>query len=201
MDFWLGIAVVFATLFGPVLAVFVTRYIDGQRDRRGRRMEVFRSIMAARRAPLSPDRVRALNMVEIEFHGVKSVETAYGDLFQHFHTPLTEANFVVWHETSRKLSTKLLTEIATVLGYEMQQLDVLDGGYYPQGFADFDAEQQIVRKLLIEVLSNKRPLSVSTISIPPAPYPPPPPPPTTATTEPVVQPIVKTDGTKAKRRA
>jgi hypothetical protein len=177
MDFWLGIAVVIATLLGPVSAVFVTRWIDAERDQRNRRMEVFRSMMGARRAPLSPERVRALNMVEIEFHGVKLVEAAYRDLFQHLHTS-SQVNREAWQETSRKLSTRLLTEIAKVLGYKLQQLDVLDGGYYPQGFADIETEQQAVRRLLIELLSNKRPISVSpAIASPPAPFPPPPPPP------------------------
>jgi hypothetical protein len=63
-------------------------------------MEVFRTLMAWRRTPLSPDRVKALNMVEIEFHGVKSVETAYGELFRHFQTQITEENSVVWHEAN-----------------------------------------------------------------------------------------------------
>jgi hypothetical protein len=63
-------------------------------------MEVFRTLMAWRRTPLSPDRVKALNMVEIEFHGVKSVETAYGELFRHFRTQITEENSVVWHEAN-----------------------------------------------------------------------------------------------------
>ncbi len=177
MDLWLGIAVVIATLLGPVLAVFITRLNDERRDQRNRRMEVFRSLMGARRAPLSPDRIKALNLVEIEFHGVKSVEASYKDLFQHFHTKITEENSDAWHETSRKLSTRLLTEIAKVLGYKLQQLDVLDGGYYPQGFVDIETEQQIVRRLFIETLSGKRPLSISpALASPPAPFPPPPPP-------------------------
>src|SRR5712691_4454164 len=45
---------------GPVLAVLVTRQVDGKREQRTRRMEVFRSLMAARRTPISPERVKAL---------------------------------------------------------------------------------------------------------------------------------------------
>jgi hypothetical protein len=178
MDFWLGIAVVIATLLGPVSAVFVTRWIDAERDQRNRRMEVFRSLMGARRTPLSPERVRALNMVEIEFHGMKSVEAAYSNLFQHLHTQITEANSEAWHDRSRKLSTVLLSEIAKVLGYKLQQLDVLDGGYYPQGNADIEVELQSIRRLFIEVLAGKRSIAVSqALASPPAPFPPPPPPP------------------------
>ena len=78
-------------------------------------------------------------------------------------------------EHHRKLVTKLLTEMAKVLGYELQQLDVLDGGYHPQGFVDIENEQQAVRRALIQTLSGNRPLIVSPAApAPPAPFPPPP---------------------------
>jgi len=133
-------------------------------------------LMAARRTPISPERVKALNMVEIEFHGVKLVEDAYRELFRHLHTPAA-LNLEAWNDRSRKLSTMLLSQMAQELGYKLQQLDVLDGGYYPQGNVDIETELQSVRRLFIEVLSGKRPLSVSpAIASPPAPFPPPPPP-------------------------
>jgi hypothetical protein len=175
MDLYLGIAIVFATLAGPVLAVYVTRRGDDKRQRLARQLEVFRSLMAARRIPLSPERVRALNLVEIEFHGVRNVEDTYRDLMRHINAPRPlPAN---WHERQRSLTTKLLSEMAKVLGYNLQQLDVLEGGYWPQGLTDIEAEQQQVRQSLLEVLSGRRPLVVSPAApAPPAPFPPPPPP-------------------------
>jgi len=173
MDLYLGIAVVLATLLGPVLAVCVTRMLDEQRRRVARQLEVFRSLMAARRVPLSPDRVKSLNLVEIDFHGVSSVEYAYRDLMQHINTPPPlPAN---WHERQRSLTTKLLSEMAKILGYDLQQLDVLEGGYWPQGFQDIEAQQQQVRQSLIEVLTGRRPLLISSAApTPPSPFPPPP---------------------------
>ncbi len=65
--------------------------------------------------------------------------------------------------------------MARELGYELPQLDVLEGGYYPQGLVDIETEQQAVRRALIEVLSGRRPLGVSPAApLPPAPFPPPP---------------------------
>lgn len=173
MDLYLGIAVVIATLLGPVLAVYVTRRIDDARRVRERRLDIFRSLMVTRRALLSPDKVRALNMVEVDFHGLKSVEDAYRGVMAHINIP---APFPPdWNDRHRKLITKLLSEIAKVLGYNLQQLDVLEGGYYPQGFADIELEQQAVRQELIQILSGRRPLLVSPAApTPPAPFPPPP---------------------------
>jgi hypothetical protein len=171
----LGIAVVAATFLGPVFAVLVTRYLDKAHQLRERRLGIFCSLMATRRAALAPDKVRALNMVEIEFYGIQPVLKAHQNVIVHINTPPKPDDG--WDEKLRKLTTKLLTEMAAVLGYNLQQLDVLDGGYYPQGFADIELEQQAVRRVIIEVLSGHRPLIVSPAApTPPAPFPMPPPP-------------------------
>jgi hypothetical protein len=174
-DIVLGIAVVIATFTGPILAVLVTRYNDERRATRARRLDIFRNLMATRRALVSPDKVRALNTVEIEFYGIRSVEEAYRAIMAHINTPPPLPDG--WNERHRSLLTKLLSEMAKVLGYELQQLDMLEGGYYPQVFADIEIEQQVLRRALIEVVSGKRPLLVSPAApAPPTPFPPPPPP-------------------------
>lgn len=172
-DLALGIGVVIATLVGPVLAVLVTRHIDDRRHVRERREDVFRSLMVGRRAALSTDNVRALNLVEIEFYGIRPVEVAHREVMMHINSPRPFPDG--WVDRNSKLQTKLLSEIAKVLGYELQQLDVLDGGYYPQGFVDIELEQQSVRRAFIEVLSGRRPLTVAQAApTPPSPFPPPP---------------------------
>jgi hypothetical protein len=175
VDLYLGIAVVIATILGPVLAVFVTRHIDWKRQTRERRLEIFRSLMATRRAPLAADKVKALNMVEIDFYGDSKVLEAHKDVMDHINT--THGDVQQWDDRHRKLMTKLLSEMAISLGYKLQQLDVLDGGYYPQGYADIEAQQREVRLALIQTLTGKRPLAVSpSAPTPPQPFPPPPPP-------------------------
>ena len=83
-----------------------------------------------------------------------------------------------WADRQRTLITKLLSEMAKVLGYDLQQLDVLEGGYYPQeGIADIELEQQAARRAVIEVFTGNRPLIISPAApAPPMPFPPPPPP-------------------------
>lgn len=171
----LGLAIVFATLLGPVLAVLVTRHLDNSRRVSERRLDIFRSLMATRRATLSPDRIKALNLVEIEFYGVKPVENAHQDVMAHINAPKPLP--AGWGDRQRTLITKLLSEMAKVLGYDLQQLDVLEGGYYPQGIADIELEQQAARRAVIEVFTGNRPLIISPAApAPPMPFPPPPPP-------------------------
>ena len=118
-------------------------------------------------------------MVEIEFYGIESIQKAHIDVMANINLarPLPDG----WHDRQQKLMTKLLSEMAKSLNYNLEQLDVLDGGYYPQGYVDVETEQQAVRQALIEVMSGRRPLLVSPAApAPPAPYPPPPALPATA---------------------
>jgi hypothetical protein len=112
-------------------------------------------------------------MVEIDFYGKRAVLDAYRDVMTHINAPPPLP--AGWSDRLRTHMTKLLTEMATVLGYKLQQLDVLEGGYYPQGFVDIEQEQQAVRRALLQILSGNRPLIVSQgAPTPPAPFPPPP---------------------------
>jgi len=112
-------------------------------------------------------------MVEIEFYGIRSVQDAHREVMAHINAPRPLP--ADWNDRHRNLLTRLLSEMAQVLGYELPQLDVLEGGYYPQGLMDIEVEQQAVRRALIEVLSGRRPLGVSPAApAPPVPFPPPP---------------------------
>jgi hypothetical protein len=92
-------------------------------------MDVFRALMRSRRWALSQDHVNALNTVEVEFAGVKAVESAHGDLLQHLNLQTPQSP--EWMDKWRRLQTRLLYAIAVHLGYKMEQLDVLEGGYIP----------------------------------------------------------------------
>jgi hypothetical protein len=160
MDFYLGLAIVFATLAGPVLAVLVTRYIDSRSDRKRRQTDVFRALMRSRRSFVSPEYVAAFNTVEIEFAGVKSVENAQRELLQHInaHTPQPD-----WFDRYRRLQTRLLYAIAAHLGYEMAQLDVLEGGYVPSAWGTNEEQQQAIQQSLRDLLAGKRTLRVEVV--------------------------------------
>jgi hypothetical protein len=154
----LGVAVVFATFAGPIAAVLITRWIDRKRALRDRQLEVFRALMRTRKSSLQPDHVNALNLVEIEFHGVGTVLGAYRDLMRHINTP-TAFN-EQWLNTHRSYLTKLLSAMAKDLGYTIEQLDVFEGGYYPSGWGQIEEQNLAMRLGFLELLSGKRSLPV-----------------------------------------
>src|SRR5581483_8627967 len=61
------IAIVGATLLGPILAVQAQKVVERWRSDNERRTRLFKVLMATRTARLSPSHVEALNMINIEF--------------------------------------------------------------------------------------------------------------------------------------
>jgi hypothetical protein len=165
MENFLALAIVAATLLGPVLAVAITRSIDDRRETKRRKLEIFRALMRSRRSGLSPDYVTALNTVEIEFAGVAPVENAHRQLLQHLNLFPQPTD---WIDRLRRLQTRLLYAMATHLGYAMEQLDVLEGGYLPQAWGTAEDEQTALRRAILELLNSSRSLPVHFVSATPA---------------------------------
>src|SRR5262249_48858096 len=111
----LGVSVIIATVVGPVVAVAITLKVEKNRQTHWRQVDVSRMLMRTRRAVLSVDNVTALNLVEIEFHGVKPVTDAFGELYRHLALPPPFPPD--WGERRMRLQTRLLSQIAKHLGY------------------------------------------------------------------------------------
>ncbi len=62
------LAIVFATLLGPVLAVQAQKWLEKTRAINERRNFIFRVLMATRATRLSPNHVEALNAIPVEFY-------------------------------------------------------------------------------------------------------------------------------------
>ena len=86
MNFYTIFTIV-AILIGPCLAVYVNGYLDRRREKRARKMDIFRTLMRTRNARLSPDHVGALNLVEIEFVNHPEVVKNWKALHDHLGTP------------------------------------------------------------------------------------------------------------------
>lgn len=176
----LNIIVIIAIIVGPIGAVLVTRIIDSWRLKRSLRMDVFRDLMRTRRMRLSQEHVGALNLVEIEFNGEKKVIEAWKAYMNHLNsTPPSATDQDAWDkrvDEQEVLLTTLLHQIAQSLKFNIQQLDIFKGGYYPQYYDNVENQQHTLRLLLIDTLKGNRPIPVTnaTHPAPSSPYPPPP---------------------------
>lgn len=173
---------IFALIVGPTSAVLITRWSDDRHERQNRRMEIFRTLMRTRRTPMTPKHVGALNLIEFEFTQDVTVMRAWRRLFDHFGTAHTrrddeqilpgmpeqeqgERNRRFTQRLAderQRLLVRLLHAMATALKFPVQQLEIFEGGYTPQGWNDEQLEQALIRRFFVELyLGSKRlPLAV-----------------------------------------
>ncbi len=168
-----------AIVGGPIVAVFLTRKLDARREQRARRMDVFRTLMRTRRTPTSVEHVGALNLIEIEFSRDLEVIKAWRELFTHFateHNRRLEELSTALHENGaadarfskrlgderQRLLAKLLHAMAKVLDFKIEQLEIFEGGYTPQGWEDEYQEQRLVRRFLVDLYRGAVALPVLT---------------------------------------
>lgn len=150
-----------AIVIGPILAVFVTRLIDWLRDKKQRRLDLFKVMMRTRRTRLSPDHIGALNLVEIEFYKDDKVLNALKLYFQHLSARnLRNGDAGIWLQEGDHLFTKLLSSMARALGYEIEQLEILTGGYAPQAWENDEKSLRDMRQKMIELLDGKRAIPI-----------------------------------------
>jgi hypothetical protein len=174
IDTW---AVVLATIVGPVAAVFITRWNDQRRETRNRLLHVYRVLMATRRSNVSQDHVAAINLVEVEFHGVKPVIEAWSAYLTHLNTKAgseTPEHGKTWNDRRSELLAILLVKVAAHLGITKGEIELLHGGYAPQAWAIREDKLDAVQDFAIRLSEGKAvlPLSVVQQTPPHSPYPP-----------------------------
>jgi len=149
---------ILAIFLGPILAVWITRKIDNDHASRERRMDIFRTLMRTRKTPIDPEHVAAINLIEIEFANENMVVDAWkkylsslGERIADPEDPREQDNLEKKRNT---LLTKLIHEIAKSLNFRVEQLDILEGNYYPQGWSDEFREQLKFRRALLGVFQG-----------------------------------------------
>ena len=133
-----------AILVGPILAVQVQKYIEMLREKRGRRLQIFHTLMATRADRTSLSHVEALNRIDLEFHapafrqpfyqaaGARSVGEAWKLYRDHLNTRYDEHELQAWGRRGNELFTDLLYQMGKSLGYEFDKVELSKGVYSPK---------------------------------------------------------------------
>ena len=145
-----------AVVTGPIAAVLIARDLEKRRVQRERRMDIFRTLMQTRTgsARLSPDHVAALNLVEVEFRNDSGVRDAWKKYFEIL-CQLSQNPNVDLMPSMEKSLAKLLQVMSRILGYEIEGLEILEGGYTPQDWATIDHECRYIRKYVIALAKGQ----------------------------------------------
>jgi len=146
----------------------MTRYIDNLREKRGRRLAIFRTLMATRRSFLSADHIAALNQIELDFQHDSTVMTAYRNYMRQLGTTFDPKDNDRVTQERQSLRTKILSEMAKTLRIHVEQLDIFEGGYIPQGHVDIEQQQAAIRRLFTEIADGKRALPIEVLTRPPS---------------------------------
>ncbi len=150
---------ILAVLLSPLIAVQVSELLQRRRERRDRRLFVFRSLMTTRASGLDPEHVRALNMIDVEFHGsdkkTKAVVNAWKAYLDHLNTK-REATPDLWDKTKEDLLVTLLSEMARHLGYDFDSTHIRRAVYVPILYGETWLDQQVLRKGLVALMKGER---------------------------------------------
>lgn len=152
---WLMIT---AVLIGPIIAVRLTRYLDTKKEVRGRKLQVFKTLMATRAYTISWDHVMTLNRIDLEFDRDNKKEKAVIEAWKAYLDLLGDKSISSeqWGIKRVDLLVELLHKMAVVLDYDFDKTHIKNSSYSPVAHGDMEDEQRAMRKGLIEVLEGKR---------------------------------------------
>jgi hypothetical protein len=118
---------------------------------------------------LSPDHVRALNSIDVEFYGKdkksKAVVEAWKVYLDHLHdTNYAKTSLEDWDRKAKDLLVDLLYKMGIYLDYEFDTPSIKKTSYFPEGYGQMEVDQLAIRKGLVELLLGKNPMPVRIVS-------------------------------------
>lgn len=162
-------AVIFATLAGPILAVWASEWRQQQRSVKERKEWVFRTLMITRAARLRIEHVEAINQIDFAFPrgSCAAVQDAWGLYRQHLRhadsISKEEATRRAWQTKANDLLSELLHQMAIDLKIPFSKSEITDNSYYPDSYVIDELRQQETKHLLLQVLQNGRPINIRVI--------------------------------------
>jgi len=168
------ILMIAATALSPLIAVQVTRYLDDRNEERGRRLQVFKTLMATRAYGLSPAHVEALNRIDLEFSGNRKMDKEVIAVWQIYldHLDSKTLQGQAWVDKKIDLFVDLLHTMGKSLGYDFNKTQIKNASYAPMAHGRVESEQERVRQLALELLEGKRAMPMFITNMPNQPQPP-----------------------------
>lgn len=164
------ILMILAVLLAPIAAVQVQKSLEVFREVRGRKLRIFKMLMATRAATISPEHVQALNAIDLEFHEkrYKSVTTAWKTYLDHLSSYPKDQPEQQPHWGIRRvdLLTALLMEMGRSLDYDFDEVHVKKGIYAPEAHGRIDDENSLIRSGLVQFLYGGKALKMDITSLP-----------------------------------
>jgi hypothetical protein len=124
---------IIAIILGPVVAVCITLWWEGRKDKRDAKERLFLTLMAHRRAmPPAIEWVNALNVIDVVFAEHAQVVQLWHDYYSGLVNPPVNQNF----QQREHPYLLMLSAMARALGYKRLEQTDIDKFYSPQAHAD-----------------------------------------------------------------
>lgn len=169
---------VLAVVAGPILAVQAQKYVEAFREKKQRRLTLFRTLMSTRAERLHREHVQALNMIDIEFYGrrvfriryqtprEKAVTNAWKNYNDHLSNKASYTQEELWVKDADTLFTRLLYSMSLALGYDYDEVQLKRDCYRPEAHANIEKAQLDVLSGMADVLRWKRSFPMAVTSFP-----------------------------------
>ena len=156
------IMIILSTALSPLIAVQVTRFLDDRNEERGRKLHIFKTLMATRAQSIAPAHVEALNRIDLEFSRRKKQERAVLDVWQQYldHLGNRAMDPDAWNHKRVDLLVDLLHVMAVTMNYDFNKTQIKNGTYSPIAHGQIEEDQQRARRMILELLEGKRDIPV-----------------------------------------
>lgn len=169
-----------AVIIGPFGAVQIQRVLEKIREKKQRRLDIFKTLMSTRAEKVNRAHVQALNMIDIEFYGrmipiirtryQRRTEQAVTHAWKIYNSHLNKFgefdNLSIWSTRSDELFTELLYALAQSLDYDFDKVQLQRDCYRPQAHGELENLQGKILVGLEKVLSGESPLPMQVVNIP-----------------------------------
>lgn len=157
---WLMILAVF---LGPIVAVQLTKYLDSKKEKRQRKLDIFKTLMTTRSYSTSWDHVMTLNRIDLEFELSLPKEKAVVEAWKQYLDLLGDKTITGerWGTKRIELLVELLYKMALVLDYDFDKTHIKNSSYSPIAHGNIDAQQAKIREGILEILEGNRCVSMN----------------------------------------
>jgi hypothetical protein len=135
---------IFAIIIGPIVAIQITRNLDGKNEAHRRKFAIFSELMKTRQTRIDYSHVAALNLVPLEFYGHDTILACHTSYLRHLYSAIPqEADRGRYLDEQQDLFLQMLQTIGKFLEYQFDKRELDRVGYAP---IVWENDQQLLRR-------------------------------------------------------
>ncbi len=162
----IGLFTILAILVAPIVALQIQKKTEDYKERKSKKLGIFKTLMATRANMVSLEHVQALNMIDIEFYNEKQIKNSWNIYRDHLNShPYNQSEDVKnqWLEKGYHCLIDLLYEMSKFFDYNFNKVMLKNELYVPKAHQFVDVEQNIIRSKLVDIVTGNQPINVQLV--------------------------------------